>query len=244
MQRKRLHQQIGEGSTMYHESSNRGAGDLKGFLQNKILSAKWTYRLFAVVFINFVVCVWYARIFMGTSRDVRRRVISLWLPTSSIYLFVEYMSKDDEQYNAAYLIQITMLNAFHYIIGYLVFYFNTTISVGLCGIGMCTYTLSVVHRYHFSQKKLHRYSLIFEVMVSTLFLPIFLVTDLVTKNPPSQQFFVPYLITDVLLKVVRTTLLFYFRDEFLVHPSYQRQGSWGTSVSETSLMDFISSLVK
>merc|ERR1719480_357218 len=98
-------------------------------------------------------------------------------------------------------------------------------------------------RIQLSKTKIHKYSVYFETSVSLFFLPIFLVTDLLQKNPPSHQFFWPYVFVDVTLKFARTAFTHYLRDEFVEDPLFDRQSSWSRSVSEGSFMDCVTSFM-
>jgi len=158
--------------------------------------------------------VWYVPLFSGwRGRNLEKRLIFLWLPSSTITLYAEHISSE-KMYDPNKFLEHALLNSLHYIAGYYMFYLPLWCGVPLVAVALCGYLSLCYKRYYLSETKLHKYSVMFEIIITTCILPIFLVTDLLMKNPPEKQFFRPYVMIDMSLKVIRTTLLCYFRDEY------------------------------
>jgi len=222
------------------EYVNAGAG--RHQFPAKQVSHIWKSRKNLVMLINFMVSVWYFRFLALTCcRNLEDRLIYLWMPLSTINLYIEH-AYGEIPYDCDRFLRHALMNSYHYVVGYAMFKLPLWFCLPLVVTAMCEYTYLCYQRYFLSETKMHKYSLIFEAFISITILPMFLVTDLVMKHPPHKQFFWPYAFVDAALKIGRTTFTYIYRDEFLTDPLFNRQESWSRGVSENSILDFVSNL--
>lgn len=216
-----------------------GAGKSPNFA--KRVSTAWLDRKFVVLFINAYMCLWYMRVFWtGESYDLQNRLIFLWLPLSTMNLYAEHNSNEGK-FDSNRFLEHAMLNSFHYLAGYAMFLLPLWICIPLVGVALCGYGVLCYMRYYLSETKLHKHSVIFEIIISLFILPVFLVADLLMRNPPQKQFFWPYVVIDMVLKIARTTFLYKFKDAFHDDPSFYRQQSWETPVGSNSILTLMQS---
>jgi len=110
-------------------------------------------------------------------------------------------------------------------------------TVGAILMFFCSLTLFLYgyyRRYHYSDTKFHRYAISWEIFVCVFVLPVFLVDDLILKSS-QQEWFMPYVITDVVLKAMRTYFLLKHADTWI---PIQRVDSWSQAVSNESFLDY------
>jgi len=216
---------------------NVGAGKSPNYALQ--VNEAWTNRAHCVCLVNGMMIMWYMRRFAtGVCNGLEDRLIFLWLPLSTVNLYAEHKSSE-QPYDSKRFLEHALLNSFHYLAGYSMLYdLSLWFSVPLVTLALLEYFTLCYLRYYLSETKLHRYSVIFEIIITAFILPGFLVTDLLMKHPPEQQFFWPYVMIDVVLKVMRTTFLYYFRDEFHDDPFFfGRRESWATPVTSNSLLE-------
>merc|ERR1719285_36263 len=218
---------------------NVGAGRSPNFA--KKVETLWTSRWKWVYFVNIMVAIWYFRHrFTDSCIGLQHRFIFLWQPTSTITLYAEHKSSE-YPYNSNEFLKHAALNSLHYLAGFAILKFDLphVFGVPLMAVALCGYIKLCYDRYHISDTKLHKYSVIFEIIITVFILPMFLMTDIYMKNPEKKQFYWPYAMTDIVLKVARTFFLSHFKDAFYDDPRfvpYMRQESWARPVAKRSIL--------
>jgi len=172
--------------------------------------------------------------FMGRINLSNR--LFMWMLTSNINLIREHAhSKNWNYFNLNWF-----LNTQCYVVGQLLLSWGDSLQIWIqltmIGAAMLGYTGLCWNRWNLSEDKFLQYAVSWELIISLGILPAFLVADLIGEN--QTEFFLPYILVDVFLKVTRTYALHYYHkgvfDGMISPPTIDTQNSWERSISDES----------
>lgn len=190
--------------------------------------------------VNVILVLWYALGHVNViSLNLRSRLAFFWPITAILNILREQYAIPDYRRDRNLLLIDLFCNTQCYGVGLWLLDTNEKENFTAGAILMFSFSLTLFlyacyRRFSYSDTIFHRYAISWELFVSVLVLPMFLFDDLIVDSR-QQEWFIPYLITDVVLKATRTYALLKHADTW---KPVQRLDSWNEAISNESFLDY------